>query len=229
VESHENGVTFLDKKMKDVKELIKQNKYDEAVAIFMKLIENHPSNPLHYINFANLLVELKQFEHAFEFYKKAIQEDNQVGTAYYGIGNIHYKQGNYDSALKMYQKAVDLGVDDSDVYYMIGLTFVQQNQVRLAIPYLQRAAELDRSVAKLFQYGLVMAQTNYIQEAEHILKQVIDKDPKHPDALYNLGMIELHNNERENAKKLFEKTLSIQADHLLAIKALRTLENVNNE
>src|SRR5690625_1399227 len=215
--------------MKEIKAFIKQKKYDEAVAVFLHLIEEQPTNPLHYINFANLLLELKQFEHAYRLYNRAIQEDDKVGTAYYGLGNIHYEQGNYSSALKMYQKAMELGVDDSDVYYMVGLTFVQQTKGKLAIPYLQRAAELDPSVPKLFQYGLVMAQNHFLTEAQHILEQVIQKKPKHPDALYNLGMIYLHKNERDNAKELFKKAIIIQADHLLAIRALRMLEKGNIE
>lgn len=215
--------------MKEIKTFIKQKKYDEAVTAFLDLIEKHPANPLHYINFANLLLELKQFDHAYQLYNSAIQVDETVGTAYYGLGTIQYEQGNYRTALQLYQKAIELGVDDSDVYYMIGLSFVQQNQIKLAIPYLQRAAELDATVPKLFQYGLVMAQNHFINEAEHILEQVIQKEPKHPDALYNLGMIHLHKSDRERAKQFFKKAIAIQTDHLLAIRALSMLEKGNNE
>jgi len=210
--------------MSHIKNKLQEGKYDEAARAFFQLIENNPDEPLHYINFANLLLELNQLEQAKHFYEAALEKDSKVATATYGIGQYYYKKSHFDKAANYFQKAISQGLEDSDVFYMLGLCFVQQNQQKLAIPYLQRAVELNESIDYLFQYGLALAQSQYLSEAKRVLEKVINKDKEHADALYNLGIIAIHENNEKVAIKFLNRTISLQEDHLLAKKAIKLLE-----
>lgn len=220
------GVTKLTKEQLAI-QYMKDNDFENAAKTFIEIIEEDPDNPVGYVNFANLLIQMKQFEEAERFLLKAIEIDENTATAYYSLGNLYYDSHLYQEAEKMYQKSIQLGLEDSDVYFMLGMTYVKREYYQLAIPFLQRAVELKEDVDKLFQYGLALAQADYLKEAETIFLQVIEKDENHADSFYNLGIIEVHRNEEEKAITFFEKALKAQPDHKLAENALRRLQSGN--
>jgi len=204
-------------------QLLKQNKYEEAAKLFIEIIDENSEDPIGYINFGNLLVMMNNFEEAERFYFKAIEIDEKAATAFSGLGSLYYERGLLEEAEKMLQHAVHLGVEDSEAYYLLGLIYVKRENVMIAIPYLQRAVELGNDTDKKFQYGLALAQTNYLKEAKNILKEVIDEDASHADALYNLGIIKLHEKKLEEALAYFDQTLMSQPDHSLAKKAKQNM------
>lgn len=200
-------------------QLLKETKYEEAAKLFIELIEENPKQPVYYINFGNLLFQMRQFEEAERFFLKAIHLDERAATAYYGLGNVYYETELYEEAEKMFQQSIRLGLQDSDVYYMLGMTYVKRNNLTLSLPFLQRGAELSDDIEKLFQYGFILAQLNYLQEAEKILLQVIQKQKDHADALYNLAIIEVHHQSYDTALQYIDKALRSQPNHQLALKA----------
>lgn len=220
----EKGVTELTKEEKAI-QYIQEKNYEEAAKTFIEIIEEDPDNPIGYVNFGNLLIQMQQLEEAERFLLKAIELDENAATAYYSLGNLYYDSNLFKEAEKMYQKTISLGLEDSDVYFMLGMTYVKRQYYQLAIPFLQRAVELKEDVDKLFQYGLALAQVDYLKEAESILLKVIEKDENHADALYNLGIIEVHRDQDKKAMQYFEKALASQPDHKLAENALHSLKS----
>jgi len=215
---------LLEEQLRKVQTLVQQNKVEEAAALLIQYIDSEPENPIHYINFANLLFELNELERAERFYVKAISLNEEVATAYFGLGNIHYERGNFQKAIELFQKAIAVGLEHSDVFYMIGMAYVKSENTLYALSFLQRAAELDSTVNHLFQYGLALAQTNYLKEAKKVFLKVIDQAPEHADSLYNLAIIAIHEEEKLTALQLLNKTLHIEPEHLLARQALELIE-----
>lgn len=193
--------------------------YEAAAKLLVEYIDEEPADPLGFINLGNLLAATDQEVEAERLFLRAIELDDQVATAYYGLGNIYYNNGLYDQAEKMYQHCMKLGLDDADVFYMLGKTYVEREDTLLALPFLQRASELDKNPATMFSYGLALAQTNYLQEAKLVLEAVIDLDQDHADALYNLGIIAVHDDAFDNALSYFERVLKLQPEHTLAQEA----------
>lgn len=211
-------------KRKEAIRLMEEQKYEEAAKVFIQMIDEEPNDPIGYINFANLLSQMRQYGEAERFYLKAIQLDEKTATAFYGLGNLYYEKSLFPEAEKSFKQAIHLGLLDSDVYFMLGMTYVKNEKLTLALPFLQRATELDEDVQKLFQYGLVLAQLHYLKEAEKVLLRVIDIQQHHPDALYNLGIIAVHHKQYREAIDYFDHALSSKPDHLLAKKAKASVE-----
>lgn len=213
-------------KQKEAIRLMKEKKYEEAGKLFIELIDERPDDPVRYINFANFLIQTKHYEEAERFLLKAIELDEGAATAYYGLGNLYYEKTLFAEAEKMFQHAIRLGIHESDVYYILGMTHVKQNNLTLALPYLQRATELGSDVQKLFQYGLVLAQTNHLEAAKTILLQVIADENDHADALYNLAVIATHEKEYKIAYDYLTQAVSSDSKHLLAVKAKEYIEEI---
>ncbi|PIB56966.1 hypothetical protein AOA61_08045, partial [Pseudomonas sp. 2995-1] len=71
---------------------------------------------------------------------------------------------------------------------------------KLALPYFQRAVELKPEDAEArFQYGLCLAGQSLIKEATTEFEKVVEEDPLHADAFYNLGVAYAYQENREKA------------------------------
>jgi len=212
-------VTKLQKAIK----LVSERNYEEAAKFFIEYIEEQPTDPVGFVNFANLLTIMNQSEEAERCFLKAIELDDKTATAYYGLGNLYVEKELYPEAEKMFQHCIKLGLVDADVYYLLGMTYVHRKDMMLALPFLQRATELDKQADTLFQYGLALAQTNYMSEAETVFNEVLQIDRNHADALYNLGVIAVYQDDTKLALAYFDEALQSQSDHALAKQAKENL------
>lgn len=211
-------------KQKLAMKYVQENNMEKAAQLFIAYTEEHPNDPTGYINVGNILIQLKQIEEAERFFLKAILLDEKAATAFYGLGNLYFKEAMYEQAEKMFTKALSLGLQESDVYYMIGMTHLKQKNDILALPFLQRAVELDGEVEKLFQYGLLLAKSNYLDEAKKVFHNILKIKTSHADTLYNLGMIAIHQNDKNVALMYLEQAISANEHHTLAKNAIKQLQ-----
>lgn len=208
---------------------IQANEYKKALQIYIDWIENHPEDPIGYINAGNICAQLNQTEEAEKFLTRAIELDERAATAFVSLGNVYFKQSLYNEAGKMFHQALQLGYEDSDLYYLYGMTYVHTQRPLLGLPFLQRAVELEKNKDYMFQYGLVLAQLHYLDEAEQVFNDVLEIDENHADCLYNVAIIHVHRNDLERAYSLLEKTLQIAPQHDLAHKALAQLKSTDRK
>lgn len=206
-----------------VVQLLKENKLEEAVKVLLEAIEAEPDVSIHYVNMGTLLLQQKQYEEAERFLLQAIQLDEKAATAYFGLANLYYETEKYDIAENALKMCLTLKLEDSDVYYLLGMIYVKRNKPLFALPYLLRATELKEQVHYLFQYGLALAETNHLNEAEEIFQRTLQIDEQHEDALYNLAIIKIHKDCYKEALDLLNKVIQINANHQLAKNALAQL------
>jgi tetratricopeptide (TPR) repeat protein len=221
----------MDKNQQGI-EFMQQGKYEEAAKVFNEAIEENPNEPVAYINFGNVLTAVGETDKAVKFYKKAIELDENAAAAYYSLGNLYYESDSkLVEAKDMFEKAIRLGLDNSDAYFMLGLTLMALDQPKLAMPYLQRTVELSpEDVDARFQYALCLANAELYDELINQLNMVVEQDPGHADAYYNLGVA--FAGYREDAKAAmvyFDKALEAQPDHMLAAHGKKLLEEMNAE
>jgi tetratricopeptide (TPR) repeat protein len=109
---------------------------------------------------------------------------------------------------------------------MLGMSWIALEQPRLALPYLQRCTELnDQDGEAFFQYGLCLANEEYIDEAIIQFEKCIDLDPTHADAFYNLGVAYGFKEDGEKAIHMFDKALEIDPKHILAGHGKKLLDS----
>lgn len=207
---------------------MKAQKYDEAARILNEFVEEHPTDPIGYVNFGNLLMHMQEYDRAARFFEKAIELDEMTATAYYGLGNVYFEQEDFKKAQHEYQRAITNQLQVSDVYFMLGLSFQYQDANALSLPYLLRAVELDPDEEKEFQFGLALAQEELLEEAFEMFTKVLERNPEHSDAHYNLGVIALYNQDMETSMYHFEEALEYQPDHALAANGMAQLHAIKD-
>ncbi|ANC79417.1 hypothetical protein ABE65_014770 [Fictibacillus phosphorivorans] len=209
-------------------EYLQKGKFEEAAKSLESMIETDPENPVHYINFGNLLSAVHEHEKAIQFFDKALSLDENAVAAYYGAGIACYHLEEFSKSAKLFQEAIKGGLQDSDTHFMTGMSFVSLGEHKLAFPYLMRATELnDQDHESLFQFGLCQARTGDIQSASTTFEKVVKRDETHADAWYNLGVTYSYFDKNVEALKAFQKALDIQPDHYLAGNGKRNIESKN--
>ncbi|MEH6941939.1 tetratricopeptide repeat protein, partial [Bacillus sp. JJ722] len=146
----------------------------------------------------------------------------------YALGNLYYDNDKLMAAKDQFEKAIKVGLHNSDCYFMLGMTLQQLDQPKLAMPYIQRSVELNpEDNDARFQYALCLANAELYEELIKVLEEVLERDPKHADALYNLGVAYAgHLEDAEKALECFTKALEAQSDHMLAANGKKIMEQV---
>jgi tetratricopeptide (TPR) repeat protein len=198
----------------------------EAVTSFTQAIELDPDFAAPYCHIGSILSAANQTEQAIQWFDKALELE-ELADAHYGKASALYNLEQWQSALDHYQRAEKLGLKNADLYYMIGMTLKQQEDghEKLALAYFQLALDEDPTdLEALFQRGLCSAFLNHFAPAKQDFLQVLEWEQDHADAHYNLGVIYLYEEDRDQASEHFERALRIQPHHVLALHAKKQLQ-----
>ncbi|MFC4618108.1 tetratricopeptide repeat protein [Camelliibacillus cellulosilyticus] len=207
-------------------EYMKAKDYEKAANAFNQAIEADPQDPVGFTNFGNLLIAIHESERALAFFDKAITLDENYGAAYYGYGNALYELERYEQAIDRFGQAEKCGITGADLHFMIGMAYTHLDRQMMALVHLQRAVELNEGdISARFQYALCLAKLGQVDLSVQQLNIVLDMDPKHADAYYNLGVALTYREAYQEAEACFKKALEIQKDHLLAANGLKMLKD----
>jgi tetratricopeptide (TPR) repeat protein len=99
--------------------LIEDEAYEEAKAVYERLLRIDPNDDLAHDSYANVLHRLGDNEAAIAHHKKAIALDDTYAPHYFNYANTLYDLQRYDEALKMYEKAFDLDSELEEAKRMI--------------------------------------------------------------------------------------------------------------
>ncbi|MEA3246561.1 MAG: tetratricopeptide repeat protein [Gemmatimonadota bacterium] len=103
-----------------------QEKYDEALMNFQKVLMREPSNALARINVGYICLKKGIFGEAIEHLSKAIRLDNDRKATLYAhfyLGLVYLEREMYDDAQVFFQKTLALGPNLIEAYYELGRAF----------------------------------------------------------------------------------------------------------
>ena len=100
-----------------------QEKYDEAMLTFQKVLTRQPANSLARINLGYICLKKRIFGEAIEHLSRAIRLDNdrkETLYAHFYLGLVYAEREMYDDAEMFYRKALALGPNLVEAYYELG-------------------------------------------------------------------------------------------------------------
>jgi len=141
---------------------------------------------------------------ARENYSRAIELG--VMDAYNDRGNMFYKMGEYDAALKDYNHIIALRPDWGKPYSNRGILFYSQKHYDRAIKDFTKALEGSEKKSRVLNLrGLAYEKLGQWTRAEEDYAKAISSDPYNAEAFFNLGRIQLHQNELDEAILSYKK------------------------
>lgn len=100
-----------------------QQKYDDALMSFQKVLMKEPANSLARINVGYICLKKKIFGEAIEHLSKAIRLDNDrkaVLYAHFYLGLVYLEREMYEDAQTFFHKTLALGPNLIEAYYELG-------------------------------------------------------------------------------------------------------------
>lgn len=157
----------------------------------------------------------------------AVEKDPQFFSAYMTLGRIHASM-NDDLAIDYYRSAVDIMPDSYQARYNLAL-FLQDHDylIEAENEYNFIIQTIDSTTANPF-YNLGYINLIYRQEfdiAIEFFTVAIEKDAEYLEAWYNRGFTYEVMGKLKLARNDYEKSLSIQTNYPLSIKALNRLDD----
>lgn len=106
--------------------LMLQEKYDEALHWFQKVLTRDPQNSLARINVGYICLKKKIWNEAIEHLSRAIRLDNDRKATLYAhfyLGLVYLERDMFEDAQTFFQKTIALGPNLIEAYYELGRAF----------------------------------------------------------------------------------------------------------
>ena len=106
--------------------LMLQEKYDEALGWFQKVLIKEPQNSLARINVGYISLKKRVWNEAIEHLSRAIRLDNDKKATLYAhfyLGLVYLERDMFEDAQTFFQKTIVLGPNLIEAYYELGRAF----------------------------------------------------------------------------------------------------------
>jgi tetratricopeptide (TPR) repeat protein len=106
--------------------LMLQEKYDDALTWFQKVLIREPQNALARINVGYICLKKKIFGEAIEHLSRAIRLDNDKKATLYAhfyLGLVYLERDMFEDAQTFFQKTILLGPNLIEAYYELGRAY----------------------------------------------------------------------------------------------------------
>ena len=169
------------------------DRIDEALVIMAQAVESNPQDPELRYHYALMLAKDNRDLDAAKKELKAVVELAENAEAYSLLGKIAEQEESYAEAKHYYEKVVSINPDYQGIYYKLGIVVLNhfEDQKELAATYFMEAIKHNpKNVFATHKYASLLNETfNNKEKALEYYKKVVDLDPKHETAYYEMAMI----------------------------------------
>jgi tetratricopeptide (TPR) repeat protein len=175
-----------------------------AVATMERAMSLAPDSIPTLLKLTEMYFITKQYAYAGNTVEKIMKRDPQNAEGYFMFGMIFKEMGDDAKAINSFQKAADLNADNKDAFIELGQLFTKRNSP-LALRYFDNALLLDS-----LNLDALMGKAFYLQsqkktaEAIAIYRKAVEIDSHYANALFNLGVLYLEQNDLDKAYEHFD-------------------------
>ena len=119
--------------------------YDQALAVYKKVLEAEPNNDRVKIEIGMTNLEKGDFAAAETALAEAAQSVSASREVFYNLGEVKFAKGETDEAMKAYQRAVDIDPNWGKPLFKIGLGRLQKGDTKGAIEMMEKVIAVDPS------------------------------------------------------------------------------------
>ena len=202
--------------------LVAEKLYSGARTEFQKLLKDFPDNAEVVFAVGLLSIQLQDYMTAETNLKHLLELDfkDRANVLLY-LGQVAEEQKKWANALKWYSQ-VEAGEQYLTAQIRYAFVLNKQSNLSEARKHLQQVTisnNQDRAQLLLSEVQLLREEGQY-KEAFEILETALQKQPNHPDLLYDYAMIAEKLNRMDILESNLQKVIQIKPDHAHAYNAL---------
>ena len=120
---------------------------------------------------------------------------------------------NHDEAIRLIEKAITTSPESAPLHYNLGLELAAAGRIREAIVELRKASRLDtRDSDALCEIGRLEIDKERLNAARDALDEAISRNPNHPGALNNRGVVDFLKDRYSEAEEWFRSAVRSDPD-----------------
>jgi tetratricopeptide (TPR) repeat protein len=186
-------------------------RYPIAIERLDKATQYDPNNFHAYYNMSLVYRHMGRMEEARKAAKKArdIAPNDPVIARL--SGNLFQELGDSDSALDAYKSGLRESPDDPNLLFNMAMTHYRKGKIADAIDYFEKAVDRDNSgritVLSHSHLGKIYFNQENWKRAEFHYREVVRLQPENAESLFNLGLVQLKQDRKEEAVRFFKRAL----------------------
>ncbi len=194
-------------------ELLQQQRWSEAVAVYRQAIENNPNFSWSYHKLGQALAQLQQWEEAVEAYQKAIEINPSFPWSYHKLGEALTELRRWEEAVAAYQNAINFNPHFPRSYEQLGEAFSQLYRWEEAVKAYQNAININPNYYSSYKglWDAFMMLKNWDETAREYRKY-LKINPKSYWSYYQLGYVLKQIGLIDEAIANYQKAIELKAD-----------------
>lgn len=169
--------------MVEAGDLMKQQKYAEARALYEKLLVRFPEAYRVEPYIARTYYAEKNYEEAVKHLRIAVEKDPSDQENKLRLGNILMDMGRVEEGREVIASVDDTAVKDPAIYVNVGISLLNQNKGNEALPYFEKAITRFPSNGEAYYYrALIRLQKGDTEGTKADLTKFLDLAPDAPEA-----------------------------------------------
>ena len=165
-----------------------ENRYDEAIACFVKAISNSPRSPQLHLNLGDTYLMRGDCANAITAYHNCLALEPANAMALHNLGKAHQDQGQPKTAIDYYRQSLTIKKDFQQAYYNMAIAHEQLGDLVSAEECYRQAIQLQPDFFfAINNLALVLQTRGQVNEAITCYQQVLQINPDFQQAYNNLG------------------------------------------
>ena len=198
--------------------------YAEAEATLGKILERDPDQQLARRLLVSTYMRTGQLRSAFEAIKPVLDKIGNNSDMLALAGEVTLKNGDAQSALRYFEKAAALDPHNGAKRTAVAVTQLSMGDSDLGIRQLEDTAATDSGTSADIALISAMMQRGDYGKALDAITRLEKKEPKSPAPHYLRGVATLAEHDAANARRSFEKAISLDPAYLPAASSLARLD-----
>ncbi len=160
-------------------DLYMENKYEEALALYLEILAVDPNVAFIQFNAGNCDYHLGNYEAAAKSFREAVRLKPDFFEAYTNLANAYGRLKRFDEAVPIFEEAIRSYPANGSLYSSLGLLYLNSGQGAKAAECLEKAVALEpKNASGYSSLGIAYTQTGdyarAVQSYENYLGLITD-------------------------------------------------------
>ncbi len=200
---------------------MQQKEYDQALEAFQHALSLNPRSAATHNNLANCYVQQQKMDLAEKQYRTTLEIEPGNPGANYNLGLVLLARSQPEAAIAYFRKVVP---PDLPTEVNLLRAYLRAQHIQSGLEYARQISQKGDNDATLhFSLGMVLAEENQFEAAEHELEIADGLRPGNYAILLNQGQASLHCKHYEKAENTLKRALRVKPD---SVEVMETLGRV---
>ena len=181
---------FTHEHVQQGREFLRQDRFDEAIGAFQKVVQANPKSISTYFDLATSYLEKRDLDNARQTLAAVLALDPQSARAYSMVGAVENMAGNQDEAFKQWQRAIEINPRHVDAHVHTAALHERRSELQQAEETIRKVLQFAPSDADvLSRLGSILLAKGDTAGAEAQFRAALKSDPYDAQAHRLLGVV----------------------------------------